>query len=205
MHDPRDRLHLVRHGEVHNPDHIVYAAMPGFGLSDRGRAQAEAAAAHLAPRRVVRVVSSPLERAVATAQRIAAPHHVAVETRDDLIEWTLLSRWAGRVWEALPKEMPGEIEAYLTDPMHLPFSPESLEDMTRRVVDAAVDAWHGAPGPGDVVIVGHQDPTQAARLRLTGRGPATFHRDKPHHASVITLATTASGWREVVVFTPPQA
>ncbi|MFQ5427057.1 MAG: histidine phosphatase family protein, partial [Gaiellales bacterium] len=45
-------IHLVRHGEVENPDHVVYADLPGFGLSATGSAQAEAAANHLHDKRV---------------------------------------------------------------------------------------------------------------------------------------------------------
>ena len=33
-------IHFVRHGEVHNPDHILYERLPGFHLSDRGRRMA---------------------------------------------------------------------------------------------------------------------------------------------------------------------
>ena len=32
----RVRIHLVRHGEVHNPEGILYGRMPGYGLSQRG-------------------------------------------------------------------------------------------------------------------------------------------------------------------------
>ena len=65
------RLLLVRHGEVLNPDHVVYADLPGFGLSNRGRAQAEETAEHLATSGAAVVVSSPLLRAVQTAGPIA--------------------------------------------------------------------------------------------------------------------------------------
>ena len=50
VHEAQPRfLHLVRHGEVENPDHVVYADLAGFGLSGRGVSQAEAAADYLAP------------------------------------------------------------------------------------------------------------------------------------------------------------
>ena len=49
-------IHLIRHGEVHNPDHVVYADLDGFGLSELGRQQARAAAARLAETDVCAVV-----------------------------------------------------------------------------------------------------------------------------------------------------
>lgn len=57
------RVHLIRHGEVHNPDGILYGRLPGFRLSDTGRAQAVAAADLLAGRDIVAVIASPLQRA----------------------------------------------------------------------------------------------------------------------------------------------
>lgn len=196
-------LHLVRHGAVVNPDHMVYAGLPGFGLSDLGWWQAEAAADHLARLDVVGVVASPLQRAVETAAVIAGPHRVAVGTDVRLREWDLGDRWAGRRWEVLPAEFPGELEAYLADPTNLPFSSESLADLARRVAEAAEDAWNAQPCPGHVVLVAHQDPIEAGRRRLIGRGFDDFHAAKPAHAEVVSLVPGGSAWREIAVWSPP--
>ena len=64
---PDTVVHLVRHGEVHNPDGVLYGRRDGFHLSDLGRAMAEKAAASLATRDVTVIRSSPLERARETA------------------------------------------------------------------------------------------------------------------------------------------
>jgi hypothetical protein len=76
----------VRHGEVHNPDKVLYGRLPDFHLSERGRAQAQASADWLADNDIVYVVASPLERAQETAEPIAAPHGLTIDTDDDLIE-----------------------------------------------------------------------------------------------------------------------
>ena len=65
-------VHLVRHGEVYNPDHVLYGRLPGFQLSLRGRQQAESVARFLAPRPIAHLVCSPLERAQQTAAPLAA-------------------------------------------------------------------------------------------------------------------------------------
>ena len=62
-------VHLLRHGEVYNPEHILYGRLPGYQLSLRGRQQAELAAKFLAARPIGYVVSSPLERARQTRGR----------------------------------------------------------------------------------------------------------------------------------------
>ena len=189
-------VHLVRHGEVLNPDHLVYADLPGFGLSDRGVAQALAAAATLEPGPVEAVWSSPLLRAVRTAEVIAAPHRLPVRIHPGLTEWGLLVRWRGIPWEAVPDEFPGELEAYLDDPRSIPHNPESLELLADRTAAAVEEIRATSSTPA--VIVGHQDPIHAAVRRLTGKGLADFHVGKPTHAEVITLE--GPPWRDVEHF-----
>jgi len=79
-------VHVLRHGEVYNPTGVLYGRLPGFGLSDRGKAQAQAVANALADNDIVLVVSSPLQRAQETAAPIAARHGLDVQTDPDLIE-----------------------------------------------------------------------------------------------------------------------
>ena len=79
-------VHMIRHGEVFNPDKVLYGRLPGYHLSERGRAQAQAAADSLARNDIVYVVASPLERAQETAAPIAEHHGLSIDTDDDLIE-----------------------------------------------------------------------------------------------------------------------
>lgn len=64
------RLSFVRHGRVHNPREVFYGRLPRFGLSERGREEARAAAALLAPELLAAVFSSPLLRARQTAAEL---------------------------------------------------------------------------------------------------------------------------------------
>ena len=61
----------MRHGEVHNPEGILYGRLPGYHLSERGKAQAEAVAKSLVANDIVAVIASPLQRAQETAAPIA--------------------------------------------------------------------------------------------------------------------------------------
>ncbi|MBV9315290.1 MAG: histidine phosphatase family protein [Pseudonocardia sp.] len=82
----RTTVHLLRHGEVHNPARVLYGRLPGYGLSERGKRQADMAAAALADEDVTAVLASPLERAQQTAAPIAAKHGLDVLTEPRLIE-----------------------------------------------------------------------------------------------------------------------
>lgn len=67
-------IHLIRHGEVHNPQQVMYARLPGFRLSERGRQQAQAAGMALRERPLAALFSSPQQRAQETAALIAEAH-----------------------------------------------------------------------------------------------------------------------------------
>ena len=67
----RTTVHLLRHGEVHNPGKVLYGRLPGFRLSTAGEAMAVAAAEWFAGHDVTHLVASPLERAQQTARPLA--------------------------------------------------------------------------------------------------------------------------------------
>jgi broad specificity phosphatase PhoE len=79
-------VHLLRHGEVHNPDHVLYGRLPGYHLSANGRMMAAAAADFFDGRPVAAVFASPLERAQETAQPVAERLGLQITTDDQLIE-----------------------------------------------------------------------------------------------------------------------
>lgn len=178
----------------------MYADLPGFHLSGLGKLQAKETARYLSSRPVVAIWSSPLERAIETAQAIAARHQLSVRVDERLTEWAQASRWAGLCWDDLPDVVPGELEAYLSHPWDLAFASETLAESAERVAEVAAELNERHPD-GDVVIVGHQDPTQAARLHLTGADPRGQHNGKPGHAAVISLRA-GTPWRELTVWEP---
>ena len=79
-------VHLVRHGEVANPDGVLYGRLPGYRLSEDGQTMAKAAAEFLAGRDVTVLRSSPLERAIQTAEPIAEQLGLTIEIDERLIE-----------------------------------------------------------------------------------------------------------------------
>src|SRR5690606_23866640 len=70
---PAERLHLVRHGEVHNPQRLLYGRLPHYRLSEDGRRMARDAAEYIAEleRPVGALRCSPLERAQESAEPFA--------------------------------------------------------------------------------------------------------------------------------------
>ena len=130
-------VHLVRHGEVHNPGKILYGRLPGYRLSERGEQMARLTGEALAERDIAKVVASPLLRAQQTAKPIAEPHGLEIETDDRLTE--ALNHFEGhRI---------GHGEASFTNPKNWkyfvnPFRPswgERYRDQVDRVMAAVLD------------------------------------------------------------------
>jgi broad specificity phosphatase PhoE len=160
------RIHLVRHGEVYNPEGVLYGRLPGFHLSDKGIQQAQAVAEALAERDIVAVIASPLQRAQETAAPIAARHSLPVDTDADLIESTNFfegkrigpgdGAWRDpRVWWQLRN----------------PFTPswgEPYNQVAARMV-TAVDKARARAAGREAVCVSHQLPVWTLRLHVTGK------------------------------------
>ena len=96
-------IYLVRHGEVHNPEQIIYGRLPGFGLSTKGREQVEAAATALEKLKPFDVLySSPLQRAQESAALLTARLQMPI-LEDELLAETEIGGYQGKSFDALPK------------------------------------------------------------------------------------------------------
>lgn len=148
-------VHLVRHGEVHNPDRILYGRLPGYHLSERGRNMAYATAAELADHDVVRLVASPLQRAQETARPFAEKLGLDVVTDERIIEagndleglhikGVRSALWNPRRWPMLRK--PAE-----------PSWGEPYTQIRDRMWEAIDDARTAARGH-EAVLISHQLP-----------------------------------------------
>ncbi len=193
-------LYLVRHGEVANPNHIVYGHLPGFHLSPLGVRQAHETARRLADAALDRVLTSPLARAVETATAIGSPHGIEPTQHEALTESRQFPHWTGHRWSALADLFPGELESYLENAATAG-THETLEQVASRYASVISDAIDD--GCRAVVVVGHQDPIQATRLSLVGRSLSELRHDPPDHGEVILLTRSDQGpWREMLRWAP---
>jgi broad specificity phosphatase PhoE len=161
----RTVVDLVRHGEVFNPEKILYGRLPGFRLSGNGERQAKVAAEFLAGRDIAAVVASPLERARQTAAAIAAVHGLDVQIDPRLIESR--NAFEGTRFEAGPVLLR---HPRLWKLMVNPFRPswgEPYDEIAERML-AAVEQWRDTCPGREVVLVSHQLPIWTARRALEG-------------------------------------
>ena len=161
----RTVVHLVRHGEVHNPTRVLYGRIPGFGLSEDGRMMAKAAADFLAGRDVTLLLSSPLERARETAEPIAAQFGLPVAVDERLIEpWNHFEGLAFGVGDGSLRRI--RHWWYLRNPLR-PSWGEPYRQVADRMLAAMAAARDAARGH-EAVCVSHQLPIWVARRAVEG-------------------------------------
>lgn len=187
-------ISLVRHGEVHNPQRILYGRLPRFGLSATGIAQAKAAGQFLRQRPFAAVFSSPLLRARQTARLLLAGSaeqklHISryIHEVHNPNEGRLIAELIGRAWNRYD---------------HLPPGYETPADVLRRMQKFLRRVRRRYPGQ-HVVAVTHGDPILLVVLwrlglsfapqcqeALRGLGMSAGY---PAHASITTLIYPDTG------------
>jgi broad specificity phosphatase PhoE len=188
-------VHLVRHGEVANPDGVLYGRIPGFHLSEAGRLMAEAAADFLSGRDVTVLRSSPLERAVETAEPIAAEFGLPIEIDDRLVEpWNHFEGMRFGVGDGALRQ-PGHW-VYLRNPFR-PSWGEPYLDVAARMMAAVRDAARAAAGH-EAVCVSHQLPIWVVRRSCESR--KLWHDPRRRQCALGSVTSlTFSGDRVTVV------
>lgn len=159
-------VHLVRHGEVYNPDGILYGRSRGFVLSDRGLAMAERVAERMGERDITHMVSSPLERAQQTSAPLAKARGLDILLDERVIEST-------NIFEGRRFTIKGSLllQPSIWPRLLNPFRPswgEPYVEVAARMWSAVQDARREAAGH-EAVIVSHQLPIWITRLHASGR------------------------------------
>ncbi len=163
---PDTIVHLLRHGEVYNPEGVLYGRRDGFHLSDLGVRMAERVAEVLQDRDIVHMRCSPLERTRETGAPLAAARGLEILADERVIEST--NKFEG-------KQFAGGHNA-LRDPRTWPllWNPlrpswgEPYKQVVARMKAAIIDARDAARGH-EALIVSHQLPIWITRLAAEHR------------------------------------
>jgi broad specificity phosphatase PhoE len=162
------RLYLVRHADVENPRRLLYGHLPGFPLSERGRAQADDLGRWLRDKGVRRIVHSPLERAAETARLLCEqlPEPVPLIPEPELREAEF-----GRYLQGVPYwQIPMRRPLWVVHKARRGLLPgdESIGRLGGRVLDVMFRVAREHPAEVSV-LVSHADPLQAAWVVMEGR------------------------------------
>lgn len=196
----RTVVHVMRHGEVHNPDRILYGRLPDFHLSDLGRQMAEVVAEHLAAADLALVVHSPLERTAETAAPTLERHGLTAVVDPRVIE-------AGNKFEGRRFR-----KRLLLDPRRWwwvrdPTKPtwgESYRAIGKRMMAAVEDARDHARGR-EALVVSHQLPIWTLRSVLERRPLWHDPRRRQCNLASLTSITFVGDTVTDVTYTEPAA
>ena len=177
-------VHVARHGEVENPEKILYGRQPGGRLSNRGQQMAETLGEWSKSINLGALHVSPLQRAQETAAPIARAHGIEIKTDERLIE-------AANVFEGKSFELGSGVLKHPSSWRHLynPWKPswgEPYEEQINRML-AAIFAARKAANGKDAIVVSHQLPIWILRSAIEGR--SLLHDPRKR---ICTLASVTS-------------
>ncbi|MDI2098910.1 histidine phosphatase family protein [Ruicaihuangia caeni] len=177
-------VHLVRHGEVHNPQRILYGRIPGFHLSELGHRMAALAAEALDGHDITALYASPLQRAQESAAPWAEKFELPIQTDDRLIEPT--NRFEGKTFEFGPQVL---VRPQAWPWVVNPFRPswgEPFTSIAARMI-AAMNSALDETEDGEVVMVSHQSPIWLAHRAITGQ--RLWHDPRRRRCSLSSITT----------------
>ena len=159
-------VHVLRHGEVENPNKILYGRQPGWYLSSRGQEMAATLGQWSKSIDLGALHVSPLQRAQETAAPIAAAHNMAITTDERLIE-------AANIFEGKSFELGSGVLKHPSSWRHLynPWKPSWGEPYVEQInrMLAAVFAAKNAANGKDAICVSHQLPIWILRSAIENR------------------------------------
>lgn len=184
-------IYFVRHGEVYNPNGIIYGSLPGYGLSATGQTQIEAAAQVLNDRGLIQALyASPLQRAQESAAILSKRLTLAVTTEEALVE-TGIDGYQGQLPSALP-------QPYITEtPTHEGI--EAAQSIRRRIIGWAAAMQHKHPNE-QIIAVSHRDPIGVALLHWKGMGLEELPGFNLDTGSVYAVTVSHDGSVQVEAF-----
>jgi broad specificity phosphatase PhoE len=164
---PDTIVHLLRHGEVHNPEGVLYGRRDGFHLSELGTRMAQRIADSIGDRDIVHLRVSPLERAQETAQPLAEVRGLEIVSDERVIESS--SKFEGLNFSegALTIIKRPRLWRHLYNPFR-PSWGEPHQTIVARMMAAVEDARAAAAGH-EAVIVSHQLPIWTTRMHVENR------------------------------------
>jgi len=165
---------LLRHGQTPMSVQKRYAGRSDVPLTDTGVRQAAAAAKRLATAGIGVIVTSPLQRAVRTAEEVAAVTGAPVLTEDGFRE-TDFGAWEGLTFAEVRERWPSEVTAWLADPLVGPPDGESFAEVGERVTAALHRVLAGRQGQ-TILIVSHVTPIKTLVAAALLAPPPALYR-----------------------------
>ncbi len=193
------RIVMVRHGQTELNRANCFRGRIDVPLNEAGLRQARQTGLAVRERHdVAAVYSSPLRRAMQTAEAIGEAAGVAARAHPGLLDFSY-GEWEGRHFEEVQRAYPDQYQLYLVAP-HRARIPggESLRTFRRRVA-AAAESIAAAHPSETVVLVGHWMVCRVLACHFLGLGNAGLPRVFLDNASISLFERRRGGWTAMLL------
>jgi broad specificity phosphatase PhoE len=177
-------VHLMRHGEVHNPEGVLYGRRDGYHLSELGKKMAQQVADTIKDRDIVHLRVSPLERAQETAAPLAAARGLDIVTDPRIIESENV--FEGQRFGSGSRSLRSPAAwRHLWNPLR-PSWGEPYKQIVARMMAAVEESRVAAEGH-EAVLVSHQLPIWTTRLGAEKR--SFLHDPRKRQCTLASLTS----------------
>lgn len=188
-------IYLIRHGEVYNPKNLLYGRLAGFGLSEKGKEQAQKLGKHLKSQKISHMYASPLLRAQETAKLAAL--HLGIETINEdarLIE-------VGNPFEGMPNTKYYSEIGTVYDKKYYRAGAETPQQLKERMHEFLHDVVK-KHGEQTILAVSHGDPITALYASYVGEPltTETFHKHLVSHTHGIQFEFDGAKLQNITKF-----
>lgn len=188
-------FYFIRHGESEIQDRLT-GRSPGVNLSEKGRRDAEIAAAQITSMGINRVVCSPVDRTKQTAEILASKLGLDYSTLDEIMEVDFGS-WTNLTWTELNKDKRWHRFNSFRSGTRIPGGESMIEVQSRMV--AAIEKLRTAHPDESIALVSHGDPIRLTLLYFLGIPIDFIFRIKISTASVSIMEIDDSGARVICI------
>lgn len=179
------KIFIVRHGQTSGNRARKYFGITDIELNEEGIIQAGLISKRLERENICRIYSSNLKRAFKTAEIIAKPHKINVESKKDLMEINF-GDWEGLSFQEIQKSYPHEFSKWQNNIMDftIPHG-ESVLELKKRVETAFSEILNSAK-ENNVAIVTHGGPIRVILSKILSPNAleTTFWKIKQDNASL---------------------
>ena len=179
------RLILVRHGETEWNEKSIFRGREDIPLNDTGIRQAYAAADRLSAYKIDSIYSSPLNRALETAQIIGTQFGIRAKAEDDLVDFDF-GEWQGAAKENIEKLFPELYTKWMKEPQAVRIPGGETLDLVKIRVSRVLNRLPAAGG-GDIIIVSHRVILKVLICAALSIGDSGFWRIRMDVGSISVL------------------
>ncbi len=188
------RFILIRHGQTEwNRGAERFRGHADLPLNETGLVQAQKIAARLVNDKIAALYSSPLQRAIQTAQPLANAQHLEIQKHDGLLDINF-GAFEGMTLDEARQAFPEVVEKWITAPGHVKFPKGDSFKLVRSRIEAMLDELASKHAGETVAFVSHKIVCGATLCVVLGLPADALWRIQQDNACINVFEKREAGW-----------